>query len=108
MLIYTHTKSVKKKRKTKKSLALKASWQAILDKYPTKQIVGVLKQEYKLEVPRKTTEYPSLDTGYGLAAKPKDKTYTGDAMIGTSQLHKSNEVPVFRKEDVIDISKMRR
>jgi hypothetical protein len=52
--------------------------------------------------------YPSLDTGAAIAARAPDKVYTGDAMIGISVLHKSNGIPVFRDEDIKDISKMRR
>jgi hypothetical protein len=36
------------------------------------------------------------------------KRYTGEEMLGLGQLHKSNLVPVFRKQDAIDIAKMRR
>jgi hypothetical protein len=50
----------------------------------------------------------SLDSGLGNAYKLPDKVYTGDAMLGISVLHKSNGVPVFRQEDAVDISKMRR
>jgi hypothetical protein len=49
-----------------------------------------------------------LDTGAGVAVKKEVQQYTGDAMIGIGQLHKSNAIPVFSKEDAIDISKMRR
>jgi hypothetical protein len=52
--------------------------------------------------------YPSLDTGAAVATRAPDKVYTGDAMIGISVLHKSNGIPVFRDEDIKDISKMRR
>ena len=51
---------------------------------------------------------PSVDTGQGLAAKKATQQYTGDAMIGIGQLHKSNAVPIFKAEDAVDISKMRR
>lgn len=44
----------------------------------------------------------------GIAVRPADKVYTGDAMLGVSVLHKSNGVPVFRQEDAVDIAKMRR
>lgn len=50
----------------------------------------------------------SLETGGGTASVPPAKVYTGDAMIGIGQLHKSNAVPIFSKEDAVDISKMRR
>jgi hypothetical protein len=51
---------------------------------------------------------PSLNTGAGIAARVEDKVYTGTAVVGISTLHKSNGVPVFSKEEAIDISKMRR
>ena len=43
-----------------------------------------------------------------IAVRPADKVYTGDNCLGIGQLHKSNAIPVFSKEDAIDISKMRR
>ena len=57
---------------------------------------------------RSTDHIPSVDTGQGLAAKKATQQYTGDAMIGIGQLHKSNAVPIFKAEDAVDISKMRR
>lgn len=41
-------------------------------------------------------------------AKQAPKTYTGTAMLGVATMHKSNSVPVFSKQDAIDIAKMRR
>ena len=57
---------------------------------------------------RLTNHIPSLDTGKGIAAKKEVTQYTGTAMLGIGQLHKSNAIPVFSKEDAVDISKMRR
>lgn len=51
---------------------------------------------------------PSLDTGFGNAAKADIKVYTGDKMLGIATMHKSNSVPVFSAEEAEDISKMRR
>jgi hypothetical protein len=51
---------------------------------------------------------PSLNTGAGIAARVEDKVYTGTAVVGISTLHKSNGVPVFSKEEAVDISRMRR
>jgi len=62
----------------------------------------------RVDPSRLTDHIPSVDTGRGVAAKPADKVYTGDAMIGIGQLHKSNGIPVFRQEDAVDVSKMRR
>ena len=50
----------------------------------------------------------SLNSGLGNAFKAPDKVYTGDAMIGIGQLHKSNGIPIFTQEDAKDLAKMRR
>lgn len=57
---------------------------------------------------RGTAHIPSANTGVGIAAKAPVPVYTGTAVVGISTLHKSNGVPVFSKEEAIDISKMRR
>ena len=103
------------------------SWQQLLEKYdvkPSKVVVGKSQQvrtnnsksvatsgsDWRSRVdPRRLTDHlPSVDTGAGLAARPADKHYTGDAMIGIGVLHKSNSVPIFKQEDAEAISKMRR
>ena len=96
------------------------SWQALLDRWEIKNEVKTTKvrestgfdpvvRNAPVVDPRRLTNHiPSLDTGKGIAARPADKVYTGDAMLGVSVLHKSNGIPVFRQEDAIDISKMRR
>jgi hypothetical protein len=66
---------------------------------------------YKLSAPvgRETAKIKSLDTGHSGAVRTKDiPQYTGTAIVGISTLHKSNAVPVFSKQDAIDISRMRR
>ena len=50
----------------------------------------------------------SLNSFQGSTAKAPPKVYTGTEMLGIAQMHKSNAVPVFRKEDAIDVAKMRR
>jgi len=57
---------------------------------------------------RETPYYPSLNSGIGVALKKEPQHYTGTNMLGIGQLHKSNSVPVFRKEDAEDQAKMRR
>lgn len=103
------------------------AWQQLLEKYDVKTDKVVLGKSKPVRTntgksvatsgsdwrsridPRRLTDHiPSVDTGRGLASKPADKVYTGDAMIGIGQLHKSNGVPIFSKEDAVDISKMRR
>ena len=65
---------------------------------------------YKLSTPagRTTTaNLPSRVTPGGSTA-PVTKVYTGDKVLGIATMHKSNAVPVFRAEDAVEISKMRR
>ena len=98
------------------------SWQAFLDKWDIKPDdkpsgktirkstwMGPTVNSRVVVDPRRLTNHiPSLDTGVGVAAKKEVQQYTGTAMLGIGQLHKSNSVPVFSKEDAVDISKMRR
>lgn len=94
----------------------KESWEDLLKRH------GVEQEERKRDRALKSKPYvppqpyrrdtgpkhPSLNSDLGNAFKAPDKVYTGDAMIGIGQLHKSNGVPIFSKEDAVDISKMRR
>lgn len=57
---------------------------------------------------RETPRYPSLNSDQGVATKQERQVYTGTNMIGIGQLHKSNAIPVFKKEDAEDLAKMRR
>lgn len=57
----------------------------------------------------KSTAIPSLNSWVtGAVSSKPNPVYTGSAVLGISVLHKSNGVPVFSREDAIDISKMRR
>lgn len=51
---------------------------------------------------------PSLSTGVGVAPAKPPQVYTGTKMIGICQMSKSNAVPVFTQEEILDIGKMRR
>jgi hypothetical protein len=98
------------------------SWQAFLDKWnikPNDKTSGTtvrkstwmgptVNSRVVVDPSRLTNHIPSLDTGKGIAVKKEVQQYTGDAMIGIGQLHKSNAVPVFKQEDAADIAKMRR
>jgi len=89
-----------------------AAWELLKQKHAPKK--PVFSKSYtnskmpKIVIPRGTAHIPSLNTGVGTAARAPDKVYTGNAVVGISTLHKSNGVPVFSKEEAIDISKMRR
>ena len=118
MIIYPYIPKRKPRKPNAKQRALRDSWQALLEKYDVKQtgkdirkVTRVAAIDHPLVVVdpnRSTNSIPSVDTGTGIAAKKPIQQYTGDAMIGIGQLHKSNAVPIFKEQDAIDISKMRR
>ena len=60
-----------------------------------------------LEVPRRLDAKSRVTPG-GQCTKAEPLLYTGDKMLGVAQMHKSNAVPVFKQEDAIAISAMRR
>ena len=113
MMIYTNQKSKRKPKDSAKKKALRASWQQLMEKWDVKpdSKKANKKQFYSgITIPneRSTSHLPSVDTGIGIASKKESPQYTGDEMIGISSTHKSNDVPVFRKEHAEDIAKMRR
>jgi hypothetical protein len=57
---------------------------------------------------RETPNYLSLNTGHAPTPNREQPHYTGSRMKGIGTLHKSNAVPVFSDDEVLDISKMRR
>ena len=115
MIIHPHIPKRKKRKPNAKRRELQASWEAILKKYEitpevrrSSRVVATRTNAVVVDPSRSTDHIPSLDTGVGIAPKRERNFYTGDAMIGIGQLHKSNSVPVFRKEDAEDQAKMRR
>jgi hypothetical protein len=75
---------------------------------PEPKPTGVLTTSPRIPPGRETPQIASLDTGWVACTKKSDTAYTGEKVLGISVLHKSNGVPVFSQEEVIDISKMRR
>ena len=115
MIIHPRIPKRKARKPNAKQRELKASWQALLEKYDIKptirksaRVVTTNSPRVVVDPSRSTDHIPSVDSGQGIAAKKETIKYTGDAMIGIGQLHKSNAVPIFKAEDAIDISKMRR
>ena len=118
MIIYTNQKSKKKSQNTKKKQELKASWDKLMEKWdvkPSKQSSGKSNGAFVYKSPtipdyRRTVfdDIGSIDTGVGNTSKKESPQYSGDAMLGIGQLHKSNAVPVFKQEDAEDIARMRR
>jgi len=111
MIIHQYIPKQKKKKPNAKQRELQASWQEILKKYEVSPITVVsTRTVIHNNILRRDSHshIPSLDTGIGSATKKTSPVYTGDAMLGVAQMHKSNAVPVFSQEEVIDIGKMRR
>ncbi|NBT09222.1 MAG: hypothetical protein EBS98_10580 [Chitinophagia bacterium] len=110
MFVYCKTTSKKTK---KQKLKQKASWEAYKAKYdvrealfaPTKTRVAVpvLRPGALDFLDKKSISSDHYDT----FASKKNK-YTGDNMIGIAQMPKSNAVPVFNHNHVLEISRMRR
>ncbi len=101
----------------RKARELDASWKELQKKWDVdadakkrKRAMAAEPLTYKLSTPvgrSTTTSLPSRVTPGGSTA-PVHKVYTGDKVLGIATMHKSNAVPVFRAEDAVEISKMRR
>jgi len=113
MMLYVGTKSKKSKKQREKE---KAAWKAQQERY---QLVSITKKGKKFEACIKMTplelnrerlasNFPSKDSGLGVASKKDVNTYTGDNLIGIGMMHKSNLVPVFKGDEAKDLSSMRR
>ena len=98
---------------------LDASWKGILkaqgieaEDKKRRRALGAEPLQYNLSSPTdraSTRHIPSLDTGHTGAVRTKEiPKYTGTELIGIGQLHKSNGIPIFRKQDAEDLAKMRR
>ena len=75
-------------------------------KVKTKAVFGPM---HATTLVRQTTQKPSEETfskDNGTYKQPKE--YTGDRLLGIGMLHKSNLVPIFSKDEAIEISTMRR
>jgi hypothetical protein len=109
VLIYTSQRSKKTKKQRAAESALLKEQRAIkkdleqMQKKSTRHFMG-----NTLHSSRNTKHIPSLDSGIGTTSLAPSKVYTGDAIIGIATMHKSNAVPVFKKQDAEDISNMRR
>ncbi len=89
---------------------LQKKWEVDADAKKRQRALAAEPLTYKLSTPvgrSTTTNLPSRVTPGGSTA-PVHKVYTGDKVLGIATMHKSNAVPVFRAEDAVEISKMRR
>ena len=103
----------KAKKKTKRQVAAEAEHQNFLEKMgvakgPREQVP--VSWDYLGVTPeaKKDEKKSSGSIPVGVAAKAKPKVYTGTEIIGIAQMHKSNAVPVRKKDNVVEIARMRR
>ena len=114
----TGKRKTKRKYRTaeqaKKARAATASWEELLKKH------NVTNTKAKTTVSKNTLltrpvyrgpdlpRIPSRETTWEPCTKAEIKVYTGTKMLGISQMAKSNAVPVFNSDHIIEIARMRR
>lgn len=110
MIIHPHIPKRKKRKPTAKQRELQAQWESLVKQYETKPKKTLASKSYKSPkiFIRETPVYPSAKTGVHDTTLKERPQYTGTEMIGIGTLHKSNAVPIFRKEDAKDQANMRR
>ena len=57
---------------------------------------------------RETKRWPSKVTPGDVTARAVVQQYTGTAMLGVATLHKSNSIPIFSKQEAVEVATMRR
>ena len=90
---------------------LQAKWGVEAEEKKRQRALAAEPLQYKLSAPvgRSTSNHiPSRNTGEGIASSKPAQQYTGTEIIGIGQLHKSNGIPIFKKQDAEDLAKMRR
>lgn len=96
----------------RKAEQLEREWAELQKKYKPKQPVRKIFKEVSLSpnmsTPRATSSAPSLVTPGGNCALKETPKYTGTQVLGISQMAKSNAVPVFNTDHIVDIARMRR
>lgn len=121
MLIHTHNVSKSRKRKSTKADVQRLSDYNNWRRTQGLPIVNTLKAEtYKrkafvplkvtgaLKTPDMSNRIPSLETDVCDTSRKDVPKYTGENLLGIAVMHKSNLVPVFKKEQAVEISRMRR
>ena len=101
----------------RKSRELDASWKELLknqglelEEKRRKRALAAEPLVYKLNTPvgRTNTHHIPSRVTEGHDTSSNVKVYTGTEIIGISQMAKSNAVPVFNHDHIIDITRMRR
>ena len=116
------TPRYKKKNPTKAEQVLRAEWAAILKasagglarKVTIKFKPPVASSSLRLEFSKPRGEaanlykFKSRGDQSGQTPFRSSPVYSGDKMLGIATHHKSNSVPTFSKDEILDICKMRR
>lgn len=99
----------KRRKAKKKSLSLRKA-EADMEKFYAKMGIDTNKKsEHRNEIPDYDTgPRVTSDQIAGNGTKKEANQYTGDYIIGLGQMHKSNSVPITRKQDAVAIANMRR
>ena len=114
--VYFSTTSTRKRKQSKKSKSLlkaEADHKKFLkrmgvDKTKPKQAAVAQSVEHLICNQKVEGSNPSGGTIPTNCIKPEPKVYTGTEIIGIGQMHKSNAVPIRRKQDAKDLANMRR
>lgn len=105
-IVYTCNKSkLSKKAKAAREALLKEQREVRRSLNSTFKPLSSKPTVYRREIPVIHSKSSGMS---GVAAPVESKQYTGDAMIGIGQMHKSNAVPVFREDEAKDLASMRR
>ena len=94
--------------KNQRALVKHLEWLRARGLHP--QQIALKRKTYKKEksIPQIVEDnLPPTSDRVGNGFKKPENVYTGTNLIGIATMHKSNMVPVFRKEDAIAISQMR-
>lgn len=103
-----------KKKLTPRERALQEAWEELMSKHAKPLEKGlngravVLKQANATKEQPVKPRIPSHVTPGGDATVKKVIMYSGNNIVGIAQMAKSNAVPVFSKQEAIDVARMRR
>lgn len=100
-----------------KARELDSSWKELQKKWGVEQEDKKRKRAlaaepltYKLSAPvgRSTSNHIPSHSTPGGSTSSIHKVYTGDKILGISQMAKSNAIPVFNSDHILEIARMRR
>jgi hypothetical protein len=99
-------------RKAKIQLAAHQEWVEKMTKgmkSDKKVLDSAFRKEYTNSMMVDRSAFTKSGMVPGVCAKPEEKVYSGEMqLLGIATMHKSNMVPVFKKQDAEDIARMRR